>query len=104
MPFGRHRGQLIADIPSRYLRWLLRECDLEPILYAAVMRELSGRGEETAPKREDRSVADVRGVVKSWYREMALRFHPDRTLDNGTAMRAINHGYERLREMLGVTR
>jgi hypothetical protein len=30
------------------------------------------------------------------------KFHPDRTLDNGAAMKAINDGYERLQELLGV--
>ena len=25
MPFGKHSGELIADIPSDYLRWLLEQ-------------------------------------------------------------------------------
>jgi hypothetical protein len=54
-----------------------------------------------APPR-GRSVVEVKGLVKSWYREMAMKFHPDRTLDNGAAMKAINAGYERLQELLGV--
>jgi DnaJ-class molecular chaperone len=43
----------------------------------------------------------TRKVVQSWYREMAKKFHPDRTLDNGAVMKAINAGYERLQELLG---
>jgi DnaJ-class molecular chaperone len=44
----------------------------------------------------------VKAIVQSWYREMAKRFHPDRTLDNGAVMKAINAAYERLEELLGV--
>jgi hypothetical protein len=48
-------------------------------------------GDGRRERRDYPPPADVRGVVTSWYREMALRFHPDRTLDNGAAMKAINH-------------
>jgi hypothetical protein len=62
-----------------------------------------GRRRERPHDRRDYSPpADVRGVVTSWYREMALRFHPDRTLDNGAAMKAINHAHDRLQELLGI--
>jgi hypothetical protein len=44
----------------------------------------------------------MRNSIRSWYREMALKYHPDRTLDSGAAMSAINHGYERLKELLGI--
>jgi hypothetical protein len=54
------------------------------------------------PSSQGRNLVDVKAVIKSWYREMARKFHPDRTLDNGAAMKAINAGYERLQELLGV--
>ena len=25
MPYGKHKGQLIADLPSQYLNWFARE-------------------------------------------------------------------------------
>lgn len=31
MPFGKHRGKDIEDIPSSYLRWLSLNCDDEEI-------------------------------------------------------------------------
>lgn len=111
MPFGRHRGRLLPDIPTNYLQWVLRECtEIDPTLRRAIQAELESRpwagtlpGTST-PGGDGRSVVDVRSALKSWYREMALRYHPDRTLDNGTAMKAINAGYERLQELFGVTR
>lgn len=35
MPWGKHRGTLICDLPSSYLRWLDEECDNEEIAEAA---------------------------------------------------------------------
>lgn len=34
MPFGKHKGKLICDIPSDYLRWAAREIDDEEIAEA----------------------------------------------------------------------
>lgn len=31
MPFGKHKGQDIEDIPSDYLRWLAANCDDDQI-------------------------------------------------------------------------
>ncbi len=107
MPFGKWRGHPVSGIPSNYLRWLLREVhDLDPQLRRAAERELRDRGDVADDPEQSRysPPADVRGVVKSWFREMALKYHPDRTLDNGAAMKAINHSYERLQELLGIVR
>ena len=40
MPFGKHKGQIIADLPGNYLNWFAREgfrlerqkCDLEAVV------------------------------------------------------------------------
>jgi hypothetical protein len=106
MPFGKHRGQHIGDVPTSYLAWMLRECDsLDPWQRDAIEAEL---GQRAGASRQRQSTAypppaDVRGIVNSWYREMAKAYHPDRTLDNGAAMKAINHAYERLQELLGAS-
>lgn len=36
MQFGKHRGQLCADIPKDYWRWVSRQADMDPdVLYTA---------------------------------------------------------------------
>jgi hypothetical protein len=44
MPFGKHKGKALADIPSSYLGWLLRECRLSTGVRSAVAAELESRG------------------------------------------------------------
>jgi len=103
MPFGKYAGCEVQDIPSGYLRWLLREVrDLALDIRREGQRVLCVRGD--AEPEPTPQLPDVRPVIKSWYREMAKKYHPDRTLDDGAAMSAINYGYERLQELLGIER
>jgi hypothetical protein len=84
MPFGMHKGRSLAEIPTDYLRWLLREChNLTPWLRSAVeaqleFREYRGRRRASpSPDEPDEVPAHLPAVVQRWFREMALRFHPD---------------------------
>jgi hypothetical protein len=43
MPFGKYKDKPLAEVPSPYLSWLLRECKLSSGLRAAVADELSRR-------------------------------------------------------------
>lgn len=43
MPFGRHKGKPLREIPAEYLEWLLNLDTLRPELRAAVMHELLSR-------------------------------------------------------------
>jgi hypothetical protein len=110
MPWGKYRQMELSDIPTSYLQWVMREAaSASPILIAAVRAELDQR-QEGQPDRESTQLMDeddepgIRDILKSWYREMTLRYHPDRTLDDGSAMKAINHGYKYLLELFGVSR
>ncbi|HLS17840.1 MAG TPA: DUF3820 family protein [Paenalcaligenes sp.] len=38
MPFGKHRGQLIAELPRDYQDWLLRQDGLDPYVKQAVLQ------------------------------------------------------------------
>jgi hypothetical protein len=106
MPFGKHRGQHIANVPTSYLHWMLRECEsLDYWQRDALKAELQRRGGDSQQRQRQSTSAhpppaNVRSLVAGWYREMALKYHPDRTLDNGAEMKAINHAYERLQELL----
>jgi hypothetical protein len=88
-----------------YLQWMLRECDsLAYWQRDAIKAELERRGGDSQQQQRSASAhpppLDMRGLLARWYREMALTYHPDRTLDNGAAMKAINYAYERLQELL----
>lgn len=36
MPFGKHKGELIQDVPVDYCKWLLRQEDVDPYLRKAL--------------------------------------------------------------------
>ncbi|MNO08895.1 hypothetical protein D3C81_2317810 [compost metagenome] len=36
--FGKHKGTAIADLPSDYRSWLLKQNDLDPYVRAALSR------------------------------------------------------------------
>jgi exodeoxyribonuclease X len=36
MPFGKHKGQLLKDVPSDYRDWLLNQTDIDPYLRKAL--------------------------------------------------------------------
>ncbi len=38
MSFGKHKGELIKDIPRDYKRWLLNQPDVDPYLAIALRR------------------------------------------------------------------
>jgi uncharacterized protein (DUF3820 family) len=46
MPFGKHKGRLIADLPGDYLRWFVREGvpDGEIGRLIALMHEIDHNG------------------------------------------------------------
>src|SRR5687768_9545486 len=49
LPFGRHKGVPLADVPAGYLTWLLGN-KLSPSLYDAVAGEVRRRGLEPPPR------------------------------------------------------
>lgn len=108
MPFGKHKGMLLIDIPSDYLLWLRRACDLDGWLRAAVENEMdrrtcgrraTGQAHEAPPAKAGGQLVDMKAVFRSWLREMSLRWHPDRGGDDRT-MQVVNDGAERLQRLL----
>lgn len=125
LPFGKYRGERISEVPIDYLRWCLRKCEIlddYPGLRGAISDEVTRRvncGQDKQERHERREKREreeqnertepalngqVKLQVKSWYREMARKYHPDRTLDDGSSMKVVNDCYERLLELLGLQR
>jgi len=91
MPFGKYRGREVADLPKLYLDWLYRNVALREPLQSEVTLALFG-----ASYFSEMPMVDL-GKVKRIYRELALKWHPDRG-GSVQAMQAVNEFYERLHE------
>ena len=51
MPFGKHKGTPIRDLPSDYIHWVLENLNLRDELFKALSAEYERRGGEP-PKRK----------------------------------------------------
>jgi hypothetical protein len=49
LPFGRHKGQPLPDIPDSYLQWFIRTVKTSPSIRDAVVSELERRGLRVPP-------------------------------------------------------
>ncbi len=93
MPFGRHRGLQIRDLPDAYILWLTSLADLREPLRGVIFREARRRGfaeeepRDTEPPGE-RWTADgqprgapartvVEELIGAGLRGLARRYHPD---------------------------
>ena len=92
LPFGKHCGERITDVPASYLRWLHRQPWLDDDLAADVSAELHRRaagGDDRRPAAHlivmpPAEIADtVAAIVKTGFRRLALDRHPDRGGDHG---------------------
>ncbi len=103
MPFGKYRGQPVSSLPTNYLDWLVENVDFESdALRDEIEAELSARYQSR--RKPPPTPTPTQAKVKAWYRELALRFHPDRAGDDGRAMQTLNVAYERLCEILELPR
>jgi hypothetical protein len=80
LPFGKHQGRPLPEVPPDYLKWLLRACKLSSGLRDAVAGELQSRGLEAPPQAPPRPVAPCRdhpgaGVHYRWQEDRAGRKH-----------------------------
>lgn len=97
MPFGKHCGEDIADIPTGYLRWLRDNADLYGELADEVQAELDRRlfNQHHQSSRQSHSASSVRPmkrgcihidpaeisllreIVERGYKVSAHVYHPD---------------------------
>ncbi len=111
MPFGKHAGARIADVPSPYLVWFVSTTSPDYDLRQAIERELDARNRGSERKYEapptTRSKQLPAGVtieaalkvIESGRRAAAKTAHPDKggkTAD----MQVINQVADFLRELL----
>ncbi len=118
MPFGKHKGEHIDDVPLDYLMWVYENCDLRSeALASAISARIRGRQSRTSshspppppppppPPRQEQAtstgVATIEKVVRAWHRQMAMKYHPDR---GGTheQMLLVNEGAELLKKLAGL--
>ena len=82
MPFGKHAGEYISDIPSNYLIYAFEKFSIPDELSEAIQAELLDRLQLTHP---DIIGARIIGV----YKDLCKKYHPD-VGGNVEAMKAIN--------------
>lgn len=78
LPFGRHRGQRLADVPPDYLAWLCDHAE-SPALRLLAKKELGldvVLDDEQEPRADLAAVA-LPGVVWRWNEAMRAKFAAD---------------------------
>lgn len=102
MPFGKHKGKLLRDLPDTYLAWLLGLSDLREPLKTELRLEGERRVRSYAPPKPARELPPretAEEIITAGYRQVALRRHPDH---GGThdEMLAVNAAADWLRRQI----
>ena len=114
MPFGKHKGMPLEELPDDYLVWLSDRDNLYPPLRAAVDRECDMRWGGTwqqqqqapPPPIEPKMSAAFTGqegvlfaeLLRAGFRALALKYHPDQGGDT-EAMRQLNALQEKVKKL-----
>jgi hypothetical protein len=113
MPFGKHKGIVLENLPVDYLDWVLGWMDSEDSgwmsysrkrLFDAMEDEWDRRQSGTRPKEVAKSKmsAAARSLksefIKSGYRAMSLKYHPDKggTSEQMIALKELKEALEKL--------
>lgn len=108
--FGKYKGKRLPEIPSDYLCWVLNNCtNLSSYIRQAIEEHLESLDDDDeptftagAPPRQQQSGSVVTAdLVRTWWRGLALDYHPDRGGDV-RVMQALSDAHDRLRKMVGV--
>ena len=52
MPFGKHKGKKLTEVPKGYARWCLETCTLSPSLRSQLRAVADGKPVPPTPKWE----------------------------------------------------
>lgn len=91
MPFGKYKGKLIEEVDSGYLVYCLENFNLNPNIARVISDELVSRFSTSSAPFPSNS------LVKTIYRNLSKKYHPDVAGGNTIAMQAINEFHELLR-------
>ena len=105
MPFGKHKGRDVRDVPTDYLQWVLRtvprerlSAPLRAAIIVVVTDRLSPAAARAAGKVTNAEAAD--GLAAEWYARMLRRWPMNRRLDGLNLAAALSDGCEQLGRML----
>ena len=82
MPWGKHAGRPIVDVPSGYLLWALEETSIAEPYHSAIREALVWRLDlplPAPPVLPPGGLAETyRQMLRTGYKALSLRAHPDR--------------------------
>ena len=100
MPFGKHLGEELGDLPDGYLEWLYGLENLKPRLRGGVDEEYNKRFIESEnPYLDSSSTALANQIIDTGFRSLAKQLHPDHGGD-AEAMKSLNNAIAWLRKMM----
>lgn len=105
MSFGKYKGLSVDQLPNDYVWWLYGQDFLTGAIADAVQEEVFDRWPDKIRPLQFSDIvetpADIRGDVTRIFRQLAMKYHPDRAGPGGTlAMAALNEFKELLDEVL----
>lgn len=106
MPWGKHKGTPLEEVPTDYLVWVAGQRPIRPgWLRGAVDDELRRRRTKRAGTTNQRQQSDqqtgvvVADAIRRVFNRLALAHHPDRG-GSDERMRVVNEAHQMLREEL----
>ncbi len=112
MPFGRHKGQMLCQVPDSYLSWLATRTIKSKALQTEILIELEYRegqrrshGDRSPGRALPSGVSTMaERVIITGYRSLSMDLHPDRHGPESTeAMADLNSAVDFLRESITCT-
>jgi putative quorum-sensing-regulated virulence factor len=100
MPFGKHRGWPLADLPDDYVRWLRTLPDLREPLRSHIDEEWRvrwGAAHSSLPPLPREVIPVAEAIISTGLRVLTREHHPD-VGGKTSAMQKINLATEWLRE------
>jgi hypothetical protein len=94
MPFGKHKGALISNVPLSYLVWVIESCNPDQWLRVEILNSVADRLKLPKRRKQQKTPSCDRCdiLLEEWgwvYSKLARVVHPDRFGDT-SAMQILN--------------